>query len=276
MVFLVIETGVIGTPSSNTVHRLTAAAICALQVTVGIRTAVPVVGRTLTDLVASASLILVIVSIVVARAIWIPSSNTVHWLTATTRRTRLIVVSLWAAIAVVGSVFGDLVQSASSVLVIGGGVLACSICSPSTNTVHWLTATTCGADLVVVGIGATITIVGRIFADLIVFASPVLMVTVVGTRSVSTPISDAVHWLAATTSGTLVIVIAVWTRFAIMGRVFADLVLSALLVLVSPTVVMARPVCSPSSYTVHRLTAATSCAGYLVVCKRASVTIVAC
>ena len=128
------------------------------------------------DLVQSASPVLVILGKVSTGAIWIPGSYTVHWLTAATRGTRLVVVGVRAAISIVGSAGGDLVESASSVLVIEGSVLACSIWIPCSYTVHWLTATTRRTRLVVVGITTTKSIVGSAGGDLVVSASPVLVI----------------------------------------------------------------------------------------------------
>ena len=90
-----------------------------------------------------------------------------------------------AAIAVVGSVFGDLVQSASSVLVILGVMEASSIFSPGSNTIHWLAASLLSALLEVIFEGTLEAIVVRLDAHSV---SPATLVLVVDAKQRPSPI----------------------------------------------------------------------------------------
>ena len=171
-----------------------------------------------------------------ACSIWIPGSNTVHWLTATTRRTRLVVVVVRATESIMSSTGADLVQSASSVLVILGKVSTGAIWIPGSNAVHWLTATTVCALNIVVAVRASISIVCSVFSVLVGSAPAVLVIQgSVFACSIRTPSSHAIHWLRATTSGALLIVMVIRAAKSIVGSICADLVVSA-----SPVLVILR------------------------------------
>ena len=70
------------------------------------------------------------------------------------------------------------------------------IAAPSSQAVHRLGTALCGALLVGIPIWASITIVGRICADGIESAAPVLVITtVMVTVTIGTPVSNTVHRL---------------------------------------------------------------------------------
>ena len=223
-------------PGSNTVHWLTATTRRTRLVVVVVSATESIMSSTGADLVQSASSVLVILGKVSTGAIWIPGSNAVHWLTTTTRSTRLVVVGVRATISVVGSAGADLVESASPVLVIQGRVFACSIWIPGSNAVDWLTATTVCALNIVVAVRASISIVCSVFSVLVGSAPAVLVIQgSVFACSIRTPSSHAIHWLRATTSGALLIVMVIRTAKSIVGSTRADLVVSA-----SPVLVILR------------------------------------
>ena len=86
----------------------------------------------------------------VARSISSPGSNTVNWLRATAGGALLVVVAVWTAMTVVSSVLAVLVVSAAKVPVICTVVVARSVSSPGSKTVHWLGATAGGASVLTI------------------------------------------------------------------------------------------------------------------------------
>ena len=78
-------------------------------------------------------------------------------------------------------------------------MLAGTVVAPTSQAVHRLGTALRGALLVGIGIETTKSIVGRVCADDIVSAAPVLVVlAVMEARAVGTPVSNTVHRLAAT------------------------------------------------------------------------------
>ena len=84
VVLVVIGASIVGTPRSNTVHRLSTTIVGALLEIVGVWASMSIVGSNHRDLVQSALLVLVGVLVMLARIILIPSANTVHRLGAST------------------------------------------------------------------------------------------------------------------------------------------------------------------------------------------------
>lgn len=144
------------------------------------------------------------------------------------------------AITIVGSVRAHLVKSASLVLVVRGVVVATPIGTPSSIAIHRLCAASCGALHVVVTVWAAITAMSRVFADLVLSASLILMsATVVVAISVTAPASNTVDRLAATTCSTLQVVVGVGASITTVSSACAVLIASAPLILVSYAVVVA-------------------------------------
>ena len=208
-----------------------------------------------------------------------------------------------------GSAGGDLVVPAASVLVVRAVMLAATIRSPSTNTVHRLRATRSGTGLIVVGVWTSLSIVSGIGSDPVGSAALVLVIVLeqrpsqlqitqsgilsvewtqvlkkirelqlciarIRTCTVLVPLTLAVHGLSAATVSALLVVVGEWTRVAIMGRAGGVLVVSASLILViSRNMRTGRP-SFPSSYTVHRLSTSTVRALLVVVCVWTGITVV--
>ena len=112
--------------------------------------AVAIVCRFERNLVLSASLVLVIFSIVVAGAKEIPRSNAIHWLSASILCALLKLMGEWTAMTAILGSYTDLVRPALSVLVIRSIVVTGAVSIPGAHTVHWLTAATLSALLEVV------------------------------------------------------------------------------------------------------------------------------
>ena len=118
VVAAIMIAGCIGTPGSNTVHRLRAATGGALLEIICIWTAVTAVSSICGHLVVPASPVLVVLGIMVASCIGTPGSSTVYRLGTTTLGALLVVVAVCTAITVVSSIGAVLVESASPVLVV--------------------------------------------------------------------------------------------------------------------------------------------------------------
>ena len=161
VVLIVMEASVIGTPVSNTVHWLAAAVCRTLDLVVCMQTFLATQVSLCGDLVGSAALVLVVFSNVIAAAVQAPLADTVHRLTATILRALLQLISMRTSIAIVQGRLSNNVQSAALVLVISFFVVASVIHAPSTNTVHRLGTLLSGALLKLVGIWASISVVGR-------------------------------------------------------------------------------------------------------------------
>jgi hypothetical protein len=101
MIALNIVAGIIVAPRSNTVHRLSTFLSSALLKFIGVCAGVPIVGSWHSDLVQSALLVLVGILVVGTGIILIPSTNTIHWLFATTYSALHVAVSKLAFIPTV-------------------------------------------------------------------------------------------------------------------------------------------------------------------------------
>ena len=162
VVIAVMEARAIGTPVSNTVHRLAAAVCRAINLVVCMRTFLTIEIVLCGDLESSASFVLVLfLVIVIAAAIQAPLADTVHRLTATILRALLQLISMRTSIAIVQGRLSNNVQSAALVLVISFFVVASVIRAPSTNTVHRLGTLLNSALLKLVVIWASISVVRR-------------------------------------------------------------------------------------------------------------------
>ena len=187
----------------------------------------------------------------------------------------LVVVSIWATITVVGGIGAVLVVSAPPVLVVLVIVVARTISTPSSSTVHWLRATRGRALLIVVGVRASITTVDGIGAVHVVSAPSVLVVgSIVLARSVRTPIASAVNGLSTSTSRARDLVVAVRALLAIGCRFSGHLVSLAALVLVARSNMLTNAIRSPLTLTVNRLAASRLGAMLLSILVHAIVTIV--
>ena len=137
---------------------------------------------------------------------------------------------------------------------------------PCSNTVHRLGTSSSGALLVVIGVWASISVVGSVLCVLIQSALLVLVVLgVVVTRAVGVPRANTVHWLRAASGSALLVSIGVWTAVTVVSRVSADGVGPAPPVLVVGAVMEARAVSSPVANTVNGLRATLLDALHMVV-----------
>ena len=264
----------IRTPRPNTVHRLRATRGDTLALSFTVWTALSVAGSIGGVLVLSALLVLLTGWIMKADSIRRPLSLTVNRLTATTLGAVPQVVSMWASKAIVFGPLSNGVHTAALVLVILVVIGTRTVGTPGSNAIHRLRAAGGGALLIVVGVSTSITVVGSVGGVLVVSAPSILVVTVMLTRSVSSPGTGAVQRLGAARSGALLVVVAVCATLSIVSSVCGHLVVSAPLVLVVRGVMVAGCVRTPRTNTVHRLRAARDGARLVVVAVRASVTVV--
>ena len=91
--------------------------------------------------------------------------------------------------------------------------------------------------------------------------------------TISSPVPGAIHRLRATRGRALLVVVAVWASDTVVSSVGSDLVKPAPPVLVVRGVVLARPIRSPRTNTVHGLRATRLSALLEVVAKRTAVSI---
>ena len=94
-----------------------------------------------------------------------------------------------------------------------------------------------------------------------------------GTRSIGTPCTSAVHRLSTTLSRALLVRVCVWAAMTVVGRNCAHSIGSAPLVLVITVVVDTAAIGTKASNTVYRLTAALSDTGDLAIVKWTFLTI---
>ena len=154
-------------------------------------------------------------------------------------------------------------------------MLAGTIGTPTSQAVHRLGTALRGALLVGMSIWASNAIVGRVCADGIVSAAPVLVVlAVMEARAVGTPVSNTVHRLATGFSCTFNLVMREWAFLSIEKRCCSNLVGSAALVLVTISNMIAATVLAPLTNAVHRLPATILCALLELVGMRTSIPIV--
>ena len=130
--------------------------------------------------------------------------------------------------------------------------------TPSTQAVHWLGTALSGALLVGVDIWASKTIVSSIGADGVGSAALVLvLIAVMETGAIGTPVSCTVHWLTATVGSTLNQSISMRTLGSTQVSLSGDLVCSATLILVAICNMVTATIQAPFAFAVHRLAAAT-------------------
>ena len=174
-------------------------------------------GRLCGDLVGPASLILVTISDVLAATIQAPLTFAINWLTTAALCALGRLILKWASISTVQGRLSDHIISAALVLVICFIVVASVIHAPSTNTVHRLGTLLSGALLKVVGIWASISVVGGLDRDLVQSAALVLMNLLVMEASIIlVPSSDTVDRLDAKLGAALNIGVSIWTGIAIV------------------------------------------------------------
>ena len=261
------------TPCSSTIHRLRATASDALLVVVGVRAPVSIVGRVRRYRVVPASLVLVGYAVVVARTVSTTRTSTVLWLRASRRGALLVVVVVRASNTTMGGIRRNLVVPAYLVLVVRAIMITRSVSTPRANAVHRLRASRRGVLLVVVGMGATVTVVSSILGVLVLSAALVLVAAGFVARSVSSPRTNTIHRLSTTRGGALLVVVAVWAAGSAIGLICGDTVVPAPLVLVVRAIMVTRSVTTPSANTVQRLRASAGCALLVLVGVRAIVTV---
>ena len=131
-----------------------------------------------------------------ATVIHSPLAFAVNWLTATALGAVLEVVSVWASIAIVHGNLAHTVEAAALILVILFIIMAGIIVAPRSNTVHRLSTASGSALLVIIGVLASLSVVGSWHCDLEQLALLVLVgIRVVGTGIILIPSTNAVHWL---------------------------------------------------------------------------------
>ena len=217
VVLAVMEARAVGTPVSNTVHRLAATILGALDLVVRVWTFLTVEVLLCGDLVGSAALVLVTRSNMIAASIDSPLAFAVHRLTTSALCAMLKLILMRTSIPIVQGRLRNNVQSATLILVIFLFVVASVIHAPSTNTVHRLGTLLSGALLKVVGIWASISTVGRCNRDLVQSAALVLMNLLVMEASIIlVPSSDTVDRLDAKLGAALNIGVSIWTGIAIV------------------------------------------------------------
>ena len=230
----------ISIPSSSAIHRLSTSRSRALNLVVSVWALLAIACWDCGDLVGPATLILVTIRVVLASGVSTPLTLTIHRLAATRLGAVLLSICVSACITIVLSHLSDGVKSAPLILMIIHIIVAGSICSPSSYTVHRLSTSTVRALLVVVCVWTGITIVGSAGAVLVVPASVVLVIIILMvTRAVRTPSPSTVHRLGATRCRALLVVVAVWAAITIVSSVSAVLVVPAPPVLVVRAVMVA-------------------------------------
>ena len=157
----VMVTVTIGTPVSNTVHRLAALFHITLNSTILMWTLFTIQITFNRNNEGPAALVLVAISNMIAASISFPCTNTVHRLTATALCALNKGIIVRASIAIIQGNLANTVHTAALVLVIFLFVVASVIHAPSTNTVHRLGTLLSGALLKLVGIWASISVVRR-------------------------------------------------------------------------------------------------------------------
>ena len=158
----VMEARAIGTPVSNTVHRLAATILGALDLVVRVWTFLTVEILLCGDLVGSAALVLVTNSLMLAASVGAPLALAVHRLATAALCAMLKLILMRTSIPIVQSKLSDAIQSAALVLMIFLLVVASVIHAPSTNTVHRLGTTLISALLELIGIQTSISVMGRL------------------------------------------------------------------------------------------------------------------
>ena len=130
--------------------------------------------------------------------------------------------------------------------------------TPSTSTVHWLRATRGRAGLIVVAVWASITVVSSNCADGVSSALFVCMLLrVIKTLSIVSPISNTINWLAASCLCALFILVSMRTLFSILLGFYSNDILPAFETFVAIFLILAWAVGSPLALAINWLTATT-------------------
>ena len=272
VVSTVVVARAIGAPRADAIHGLRAAPVRALVVVVRVGAPVTVVGGVLGDLVTPATLVLVVSTVVVARAIRVPGTDAIHRLRASSRRALLVPIGMGATIAVVGRVLGHVVSPAPPILMITRGVRARSVGSPRTSAVNRLRAAALGALLVVVRERAPNTVVCSIGRDLVASAPLVLVLGGVVAAAVAAPSTNAIHRLCAPRRRAAIMVVRIRASVASVCRILAHVVLPA--TPVGAARLVAGAIAAPATRAVDGLRAPTVRALRLAITVAAPVTVV--
>jgi hypothetical protein len=154
----------------------------------------------------------------------------------------------------VGSNRANSVDSASSVLVVIGIILASTVSTPVTSTVHWLATSLGDAINLAILVRACNSVQVSLGGD---FKGPAALVRVstrnMITGAIGSPFAFAINWLATTTLGASLKIVSVWASIAIVQGDLAHTVYAAALILMTNTFVVAGIIVAPRSDTVHRL-----------------------
>ena len=254
MIIAVMEASTVGTPVSNAVHRLAAALSNAIHRAVLVRTFFSVQVWNSVDLVGSAALVLVAINNMGAASIGAPLALAVDRLSATTLRALLELVFMRTSITTVQSRLRDLISTASLIMMMKLIVRACSIVFPSSNTVHRLGTFISSALLKLVGIWASVSVVGRCDRDLVQSAALVLVSFVIMEASIIlVPSSNAVHRLGTTSHCALKIAVSIWAGITTMRRDSLHIIGAASGIGVLVFVIETFVVRAPHTVAVHRL-----------------------
>ena len=254
MIIAVMEASTVGTPVSNAVHRLAAALSNAIHRAVLVRTFFSVQVWNSVDLVGSAALVLVAINNMGAASIGAPLALAVDRLSATTLRALLELVFMRTSITTVQSRLRDLISTASLIMMMKLIVRAYSIVFPSSNTVHRLGTFISSALLKLVGIWASVSVVGRCDRDLVQSAALVLVSFVIMEASIIlVPSSNAVHRLGTTSHCALKIAVSIWAGITTMRRDSLHIIGAASGIGVLVFVIETFVVRAPHTVAVHRL-----------------------
>ena len=217
VIIAVMVTVTIGTPVSITVHRLAATLTLALNKSILMWALFSIQVSLDVHHVRSAALVLVAISNMGAASIGAPLALAVHRLSTAALRALLELVIIWTSIPIVQSNLAHAIDTATLVLVICFIIVASVIHTPRSNTVHRLGTLLSGALLKLVGIWASISVVGGLDRDLVQSAALVLMNLLVMEASIIlVPGSDTVHRLDAKLGAALNIGVSIWTGIAIV------------------------------------------------------------
>ena len=108
------------TPLSQAVHWLGTAISGALLVCIGIQAAMSIVSSSGANGIYSASSVLVVIAVMLARCVITPSANTVHWLAATLGDALYLTAINRAGLSTQFRLGGDLVRSATLIYMLVG------------------------------------------------------------------------------------------------------------------------------------------------------------
>ena len=210
-----------------------------------------------------------------ARAVLIPSTNTVNWLVAQINAALNVAVGVWASIAIVNSPLLYLVRTALLIFVHLIIVNANPIVAPLPNTINWLVASLCDTLNLFCLVWALLAIQVSLGGDLVGPAALVLVTCRdVIAAAIHSPLALTINRLTATALGAMLQVVLVWTRITVVLGLLAHSIEAATLVLVISIVIGASRVLIPSTNTVNRLGTSIVCALLKLVGIWASISVV--